>query len=136
MKKGQNCEVAMIRAAIDPRRGAHEFVIVKAGRHTVKRIVPPAGEANAFDVTRWEHTIEVSVSPTGRSVRVFVNDEEFKLLNCEQCAVWRERALRAEADADRLAITLRGDALWSDKTALTAHDAAVEQRTTDIKGDT
>jgi len=49
-------------------------------------------------------------------------------MNCGHCDVWRERALRAEADADRLAITLRGDALWSDKTALAAHDAVVAQR--------
>jgi len=47
---------------------------------------------------------------------------------CDEIDRLRARALRAEADADRLAITLRGDALWSDKTALTAHDDAVAQR--------
>lgn len=51
---------------------------VRAGNRGVKRIVPPAGENYAFDVPQWARRIEVSVSPTGRSVRVWVDGEEVK----------------------------------------------------------
>ena len=58
-------------------------------------------------------------------------------MTCEHCdvwreralAVWRERALRAEADADWLAMVLRSIAWTSgEHVALAAHDEAVAQR--------
>lgn len=54
----------------------YETVIVKAGRRKTTRVVPPAGEAFAFDRHDWTRRIEVCVSPTGRSVRVWINGEE------------------------------------------------------------
>lgn len=39
----------------------------------VERIVPPAGEEYAYTVDRWRKRVEVAVSPTGRSVRVWVD---------------------------------------------------------------
>ena len=50
-------------------------LIVHAGRCRTERIVPPAGEAHAFDRNVWDHRIEVSVSPTGRSVQVYIDGE-------------------------------------------------------------
>lgn len=49
---------------------------VRAGRNRVERIVPPAGEAFGFDRTVWDHEVNVYVSPTGRSVRVWIDGAE------------------------------------------------------------
>lgn len=49
---------------------------VRAGNRGEKRIVPPAGEQHAFDVTDWARRVEISVSPTGRSVRVWVDGQQ------------------------------------------------------------
>lgn len=57
----------------------YDIIHVRAGRNWVERVVPPAGEAHAYDTRRWEHRIEVTVSPTGRSVRVHVNGVEIDL---------------------------------------------------------
>lgn len=54
----------------------YQLVILRAGNRGLRRVVPPAGEAHAFDVPDWARRIEVSVSPTGRSVRVFVDGQE------------------------------------------------------------
>lgn len=56
--------------------GTYEVVKVGAGKCTTERIVPPAGERHAFYVDRWSCNVEVCVSPTGRSVRVFVDGDE------------------------------------------------------------
>ncbi len=52
---------------------------VRAGRKTTTHVVPPAGEAYAYDRDDWAHTIAVSVSPAGRSVRVWLDNREIKL---------------------------------------------------------
>ena len=54
------------------------IVHLRAGFDGVERVVPPAGEDYAYDVTRWKRRVEISVSPTGRSVRVFVDGKEIK----------------------------------------------------------
>lgn len=46
---------------------------IRAGHLGTERIVPPAGEDHAFTRDRWRHVIEINVSPTGRSVRLFVD---------------------------------------------------------------
>jgi hypothetical protein len=51
---------------------------VRAGRPHTERIVPPAGEDFAFEVQRWGHEVLVCVSPTGRSVRVWLDGVEMK----------------------------------------------------------
>lgn len=53
-----------------------DIIHVRCGRHRTERVVPPAGEEYAFDVERWDHRVEVSVSPTGRSVQVYVDGEK------------------------------------------------------------
>lgn len=53
-----------------------EFLIVRCGRHRTERVVPPAGEEFAFDSERWDHGVEIYVSPTGRSVQVYVDGEK------------------------------------------------------------
>lgn len=60
----------------DGRNGTNEVVHVNAGRRTIERVVPPAGEEYAFDRENWATRVEVYVSPTGRSVRVYVNGRE------------------------------------------------------------
>lgn len=57
------------------RRGATQMYI-KAGFRGIERIVPPAGEEYAFNIERWARRITVHVSPTGRSVRVWVDGKE------------------------------------------------------------
>lgn len=49
---------------------------VDAGPQGTERVVPPAGEAYAFDRPLWARRIQVSVSPKGKSVRVFVDGAE------------------------------------------------------------
>ncbi len=53
-------------------------LIIGAGNRGTERIVPPAGEDYAFDRQRWARRVEVSVSPAGRSVRVWVDGVEVK----------------------------------------------------------
>lgn len=54
-------------------------ITVRAGRCRIERIVPPAGEAFAFDLPLWDHEITVSVSPSARSVRVWLDGDEVDL---------------------------------------------------------
>lgn len=63
-------------SGISPKLG--RVVHVDAGHRGVRHVVPPAGEDYAFDVDLWARRIEVYVSPTGRSVRVFVDGREVK----------------------------------------------------------
>jgi hypothetical protein len=58
------------------RRAGYVRVTVDAGPRPPEHVVPPAGEAHAFDAARWARRIEVSVSPTGRSARVWVDGVE------------------------------------------------------------
>ena len=58
--------------------GGTETLIVNAGRKTTTHVVPPAGEDYAFDRDDWTRRVELSVSPTGRSVRVWVDGVEWK----------------------------------------------------------
>ena len=41
-----------------------------------ERIVPPAGEAYAFDLPLWRRSVEAHISPTGKSVRIWVDGVE------------------------------------------------------------
>jgi hypothetical protein len=61
-------------AHIDTGKG--DVVRVRAGRRDRRRVVPPAGEKYAFTVQEWAREVEVSVSPKGQSVRVFVDGVE------------------------------------------------------------
>ena len=44
----------------------------------VEHIVPPAGEDHAFFRQHYKRTVEISVSPTGRSVRIWVDGKEIR----------------------------------------------------------
>jgi hypothetical protein len=59
-------------------RDGYQMLILRAGNLGTERVVPPAGEEHAFDREVWRRRIEVSVSPTGRSVRVWVDGVEVK----------------------------------------------------------
>ena len=67
------------RMTFPGRRGSYEVVKVGAGVPKVHRVVPPAGDNCAFDVTTWTTNVEIYVSPTGRSVRIYVNGEAIKI---------------------------------------------------------
>lgn len=54
-------------------------VTVRAGLFGVERIVPPAGEAYAFEVPQYRHTFQIYSSATGRSVRLWIDGEEVEL---------------------------------------------------------
>jgi hypothetical protein len=56
----------------------YRILTVNAGDRGTEEIVPPAGPTYAFTRHRWARRVEVSVSPTGRSVRVFVDGVEIK----------------------------------------------------------
>lgn len=62
----------------DAGRGTYRTLDVKAGRRGIERVVPPAGEAYAFDRLLWARHVQVTVSPSGRSVRVYVDGQEVK----------------------------------------------------------
>lgn len=69
------------RPPMDARILTHEgYTVLKvdAGPLGVERVVPPAGEEHAFDRPLWRRQVEVSVSPAGRSVRVWVDGEEVR----------------------------------------------------------
>ena len=70
-----NCDVSVARFSPDGERDYIE-VIVKTGKMKVEHIIPPAGERFAFDREDWPHQIIVSVSPTGRSVHVWKDNEK------------------------------------------------------------
>lgn len=70
-------EKAQIEGAYYKFNGYHRLS-ANAGNRGTRRIVPPAGEAHAFDVPEWARRVEISVSPTGRSVRVWVDGVEVK----------------------------------------------------------
>lgn len=54
----------------------YEQLAIKAGPRGTERIVPPAGEEYAFDVALWARRVVISISPAGRSVRVWVDGTE------------------------------------------------------------
>lgn len=56
--------------------GGYHSLIVNAGPRGEERVVPPAGEQHAFTRQVWKRRVEICVSPTGRSVRVWVDGEE------------------------------------------------------------
>lgn len=60
------------------RGGLWHVLDVGAQPTFIERIVPPAGEAHAFEVQHHRRHVEVYVSPTGRSVRVFVDGQEVR----------------------------------------------------------
>ena len=62
------------------RQGETWQVEVCAGPLPSKRVVPPAGEAFAFDVPQWKRRVTVYASRTGRSARVWVDGVEIKPL--------------------------------------------------------
>lgn len=61
----------------DPLRN-YVVAEINAGRKRVERIVPPAGEAYAFDRDCWPVNVQVIVSPQGRSVQVWLNGERIR----------------------------------------------------------
>ena len=56
----------------------YQEVEVRAGKHETVHVVPPAGEQYAYDREDWSERITVTISPTGRSVRVYRNGRELK----------------------------------------------------------
>lgn len=58
-------------------RGYQEVEIVGGKRQTI-HVVPPAGEKYAYDREDWSERITVTISPTGRSIRIYRNGQELK----------------------------------------------------------
>lgn len=57
-------------------RDGYVVANIGAGNDGTTRVVPPAGEAYAWDRQEWRRRVSISVSPTGRSVRVWVDGVE------------------------------------------------------------
>lgn len=55
------------------RGGVYETVRISADLIDTEHVVPPAGEKYAFDRRIYRHNIEVTISPTGRSVQIHAN---------------------------------------------------------------
>lgn len=49
---------------------------IGAGVPTVRKVTPAAGDSYAYEVVEYPRNIEVAVSPSGRSVRVYVDGLE------------------------------------------------------------
>lgn len=58
------------------RHEGYTVAKLNCGKRKVEHVVPPAGEEYAFDRDVWPRTFEVCVSPTGRSVRLWVDGVE------------------------------------------------------------
>jgi hypothetical protein len=58
------------------KHAGYARVTVQAGPRGCERRVPPAGEDHAYDVPLWARRVEVTVSPKGRSARVWVDGVE------------------------------------------------------------
>lgn len=56
----------------------YRALIVQAGIPTTVHVTPPAGEDYAFDYQQWPRRVDISISPTGRSVRIWVDGVEIK----------------------------------------------------------
>ena len=56
----------------------YQQIRIGAGECTSERIVPPAGDDYAFTVDTWSCNVEITVSPSGRSVQVFVDGERVR----------------------------------------------------------
>jgi hypothetical protein len=62
--------------SLGPRYAGYVLVRVDAGPRGSEHVVPPAGEQYAYDRPLWARRVEVSVSPKGRSARVWVDGVE------------------------------------------------------------
>lgn len=63
---------------LEARARGYRQIQIDAGPRGHERIVPPAGEEYAFDIYHWARRLTLVVSPTGRSVRVWVDGQEIK----------------------------------------------------------
>lgn len=59
-----------------PRHAGYVMVYIDAGPRGHETIVPPAGPEHAYDRPQWARRVEVTVSPAGRSARVWVDGVE------------------------------------------------------------
>lgn len=66
------------RWAVEHHGGMYRLLDVDIVPTSIERIVPPAGEEHAFDVQHFRRRIQVSVSPTGRSVQIYVDGQPVK----------------------------------------------------------
>ena len=66
------------RYNFDHRGGRWRRLTVDIWPTWVEHIVPPAGEDNAFFYQHYKRRVEISVSPTGRSVRIWVDGKEIR----------------------------------------------------------
>lgn len=63
----------------DGRSDGAVSVEIQAGISETVRVVPPAGEEHAYDRVDWPHRVTVYVSPTGRSVRIWIDGDEIEV---------------------------------------------------------
>lgn len=68
--------VGVMGEELGARYAGYARVTVRAGPRGSEHVVPPAGEEHAYDRILWARSVEVSVSPTGRSARVWVDGVE------------------------------------------------------------
>ena len=66
------------RYNFDHRSGRWQNLKVNVWPTWVEHIVPPAGEDHAFFFQHYKRQVEIGVSPTGRSVRIWVDGEEIR----------------------------------------------------------
>ena len=76
IERALNDPFCVRRVRFEHRGGLYRFLDVDVLPVRVERIVPPAGERYAFDRIHYERRVQVSISPTGRSVRVWVDGNE------------------------------------------------------------
>lgn len=60
------------------RGGGYEVLHVDLVPIATERIVPPAGEDYAYFRTKYKHHLEITISPTGRSVQIHLDGERIK----------------------------------------------------------
>jgi hypothetical protein len=68
--------VTVLDESVGPRYAGYAHLTIDAGPRGSERRVPPAGERHAYDMPLWTRRVEVTVSPKGRSARVWVDGVE------------------------------------------------------------
>lgn len=83
--------VTVLDESVGPRYAGYAMVNIDAGPRGCERVVPPAGEEHAYDRPLWARRVEVTVSPKGRSARVWVDGVEIPMTKPPQEATTDDR---------------------------------------------
>ncbi len=68
--------VTVLDESAGPHHAGYALLTIDAGPRGHDTVIPPAGAEYAYDRPRWARRVQVTVSPKGRSARVWVDGVE------------------------------------------------------------